>query len=262
MIVQDIIAAIVRQVPAPLAADTVDTLKFGAPDQAVRGVVVTFMATLPVLERAVALGANLIITHEPTAYNGPDETAWLETDEVFLAKREFIANHRLAIWRFHDGCHQLQPDGIVAGIARQLGWNDPLPPEPPYIFNVPSLTVRSLASLCKRRLGISAVRVAGDLPMPCHRVGLLVGAWGGEAQIKLLQRDDVDVVICGESPEWETCEYVRDAVAAGRCKALIVLGHANSEEAGMAGVAQWMRPLLPASLPIHYVPAGDPFCFV
>ncbi len=46
MTVQDLIAVILRQVPVPLAADTVDTL-VGAPDQGVRGVVVTFMATLP-----------------------------------------------------------------------------------------------------------------------------------------------------------------------------------------------------------------------
>ena len=259
---QNIIDVILRQVPAPLAADTVDTLKFGNPAERVQGVVVTFMATYQVLERAIALGANLIITHEPTSYNGPDETAWLKDDSVYLAKQKLIADHNLAIWRFHDGCHCLQPDGIVAGVVEQLGWSSQLSQTPPYVFTLPSLSVRELAQTCKQRLDISMVRVAGNLEAPCMRIGLLVGAYGGAAQIQLFQQALVDVVICGESPEWETCEYVRDATAVGFPKALIVLGHANSEEAGMAWIARWLRPLISPQIPIHHLAASDPFHFV
>jgi putative NIF3 family GTP cyclohydrolase 1 type 2 len=73
-------------------------------------------------------------------------------------------------------------------------------------------------------------------------------------------RDDIDVVVCGETPEWETCEYVRDSAAAGRKKALIVLGHCDSEEAGMEYLAEWLRPLFPG-VPVHFVPAGNPFAY-
>ena len=41
------------------------------------------------------------------------------------------------------------------------------------------------------------------------------------------------MLVAGETREWETVEFTRDAVAAGKRKALILLGHANSEEAGM-----------------------------
>ncbi len=44
---------------------------------------------------------------------------------------------------------------------------------------------------------------------------------------------DVEVLLVGEVPEWETVEYVRDASAQGRHKALILLGHEVSEEPGM-----------------------------
>lgn len=74
-----------------------------------------------------------------------------------------------------------------------------------------------------------------------------------------LRLQDADVVICGESAEWETCEYVRDSCQSGVPKGLIVLGHANSEEAGMLYCADWLRGVLPPAIPIHFLPAGDPF---
>jgi hypothetical protein len=44
----------------------------------------------------------------------------------------------------------------------------------------------------------------------------------------------------------------------GAGTALIVLGHAISEEAGMAYLAEWLRARVP-DVPITHVPAGDPF---
>jgi len=121
--------------------------------------------------------------------------------------------------------------------------------------------VRDIAVHCKTCVGADWVRVAGDLEMPCRTIALLPGAVGGETQIKMLMRPDVNVVICGESAEWETCEYVRDATAAGVKKALIVLGHANSEEGGMAYFSEWLRQRIPVQIPVTHFVAGDPFRF-
>jgi putative NIF3 family GTP cyclohydrolase 1 type 2 len=68
----------------------------------------------------------------------------------------------------------------------------------------------------------------------------------------------VDVVMSGEVPEWETVEYVRDAVAAGKAKALVLLGHVNSEEAGMEYAAEWLKGFV-TEAPVQFIPAGDPF---
>ena len=76
--------------------------------------------------------------------------------------------------------------------------------------------------------------------------------------MKLLAIPDVEVLIAGESPEWTTCEYVRDAVAAGLNKALILTGHCNSEEAGMEYLVEWLRPRV-GGIRVTFVPAGDPF---
>ena len=65
----------------------------------------------------------------------------------------------------------------------------------------------------------------------------------------------------GEVREWETSEYARDAIAQGRAKALIVTGHASSEEPGMEYLVEWLQPLVPG-VPITHVPVGDAFKYL
>jgi hypothetical protein len=71
-------------------------------------------------------------------------------------------------------------------------------------------------------------------------------------------RDDIDAILCGEVREWEACEYLRDAAFFGRPKGMLVVGHATSEEDGMAYLVRWLRPHVP-NVPITHVPCGDPF---
>jgi len=239
---------------------TVDTIKSGDPSQPVRGIVVTFMATREVLAQAVAKGANLVITHEPTYYNHLDEEKWLRNDPIYQSKQKYIAQHGLAIWRSHDLPHIHRPDMIVTGMARELGWEKNQAPDSPHGYLLAPQTLEQLAQHCKDKLGIKTVRYAGDPKMTCTGVSLRVGAGGGRGAIDDLMAG-ADVVIAGESPEWETCEYVRDATAAGQKKALIVLGHANSEEGGMKWMSEWIAGILP-EVSVTYIPAGDPFRFV
>ena len=56
----------------------------------------------------------------------------------------------------------------------------------------------------------------------------------------------------------ETIEYVRDASQAGLPMALVILGHAVSEEAGMAYCAQWLQSFI-SEIPVAFIEAGDPF---
>jgi putative NIF3 family GTP cyclohydrolase 1 type 2 len=256
---RQIVARIQQQVGCPWTESTVDTFKAGDPDTEVTGIAVTFLANLDVLQRAAAAGANFVITHEPTFYNHLDQiNSPLDVDKVLAEKQAFIAKHKMVIWRFHDHWHRRQPDGIDEGVAGQLGWTKQLRPGDAAIFDLPERTLRSLAEELQGKLGATVVRVVGPSEMQVRQVALLPGASGSPGHIRMLQREDVQVLLVGESPEWETVEYVRDAVAAGKSKALILLGHANSEEAGMAHCAEWLRGFV-REVPVRFVPAGDPF---
>lgn len=57
--------------------------------------------------------------------------------------------------------------------------------------------------------------------MECQRIGLLAGyRGGGEVVIPLFQNQNLDLIIAGEGPEWESPEYVRDALQQGKKKHL------------------------------------------
>ena len=279
--IQDVIDTIIGRIPGAPLADTVDTVKTGDPSQAVKGIVTTFLATSEVINRAIELGANLIITHEPTFYEHLDETEWLDEDPVYRSKRRLIDEHGIVIWRFHDYWHRHRPDGILNGVLKDLGWEfqidfDALDGIGPTIdsfdafvavikatccFDMPPISLLDLAEMFKQKLDIERVRVVGNPELICSRAALVVGKLDGKFQMRLLGQDDVDVLVCGEINEWETCEYVRDANHHGQEKGLIILGHANSEEAGMKWCAEWLRGFVPG-VRISHVPAGDPFRFV
>jgi putative NIF3 family GTP cyclohydrolase 1 type 2 len=239
-------------------ANTVDTLKAGDPKTVVTGIVTTFMDTYPVLEKAVASGKNLIITHEPTFYNHLDDQQPLSADPVQQQKLAYIREHHLVVWRFHDTWHQRQPDGVLAGVVDRFGWSSYQSKTNPHLFTLPPTTLGKIAESLQSRTGARTIRIVGNPAMPVTQVALLPGAAGSDRQIKALQQEGVQVLVVGESREWETVPYVQDAEAEGQQKALILLGHEVSEEPGMEECARWLRTLFP-SIPVSFVPTEEPF---
>jgi putative NIF3 family GTP cyclohydrolase 1 type 2 len=256
--IQDIIETILATIPGTPYPDTVDVVKIGDPAQKVTGIAVTFLATYQVIEQAIQRGANLIITHEPTFYNHQDATGWLEEDRVYQAKRRLLEEHQIVIWRFHDYLHSLQPDPTTTGILRALDWTPYALPESQNICHLPPRSLRDLVAEIKTKLNLTTIRVVGEADMSCAKVGILVGACGGEMHLQTFKEFELDVLVCGEIHEWETSEYVRDALQLGQRKALIVIGHAPSEEAGMQEVIPWLQARVP-DVPITFIPTGQPF---
>jgi putative NIF3 family GTP cyclohydrolase 1 type 2 len=258
---REVIARIQAHVGIPWMQQTVDTFKAGNPDTEVKGIAVTMMATLDVLERAAAAGQNLVITHEPTFFNHldkPDDLEQKDNDPVLAAKRAFIEEHGLVIWRFHDHWHRMKQDGIELGMAHALGWERFQDSASQYLFAIPETDLDHLAIDLKSRLKIHVVRVVGDPKLKVKKVALVPGSSGFAKETRALEISDVQVLITGEPREWETVEYVADAVTEGKPKALIILGHIPSEQAGMEECARWLKSFV-NEVPVEFVPAREPF---
>jgi putative NIF3 family GTP cyclohydrolase 1 type 2 len=257
---REVIDRIKDHVDVPWQEPTVDTFKAGSPDDAVTGIAVTMMSTLDVLQRAAASGKNLIITHEPTFFGHLDRTDDLasENDPVYAAKKAFIDQHHLIIFRFHDYWHRRRPDGINAGMIKAMGWDKYRKDGSDHLFVLPETSLAELANELKKRLGIKALRVVGDPHLKVTKAGFAAGAPGFAAHRKMLQSDDVEVMVMGEGTEWETIEYASDAVAAGKRKALSLLGHIPSEQAGMEECARWLKTFV-SEAPIEFIPTREPF---
>ncbi|HXM91306.1 MAG TPA: Nif3-like dinuclear metal center hexameric protein [Candidatus Dormibacteraeota bacterium] len=256
-----VVQRIQEHVGIPWQKETVDTFKAGDPDTKVTGIAVTMMATFGVLQRAAASGANLIITHEPTFYNHLDDFTEIpqkQNDPVLAEKLALIKEHHLVVWRFHDHWHKRTPDGIEAGMTHALGWEAFQDKQNQYLFTIPETTLDKLAAVLKARLELHTMRVVGDPQMKVTRVALSPGSAGMQREIGALEKPDIQLLITGESREWETVEYTADAISEKKNKALIILGHIPSEQAGMEECTRWLKTFV-SEVPINFVPAAQPF---
>jgi len=254
--VRSVINRMIEDQQTPIQPGSVDTLIVGRWNQQVRGIATSFMATFDVIKRAHQRGLNLVLTHEPTFYNHLDERDdYGAMDPVVLEKLRFIEENDMVIFRYHDLPHQAAEDMINAGLVEELGWQEL--EEDDMVFRSPFKTLGELTGFLKNQFGASTLRVVGSRDMNIATIGILPGAYGRQGQVKAYNSQEIDVLIVGEAREWETIEYVRDAIDMGRKTALIVLGHADSEEPGMEYVANWLKQLVP-EVPVEFVPAGNP----
>ena len=244
---------------------TCDQLYEGDWDTEVTGVATTFMATVDVIRRTIEQGANFIITHEPTYFSGWDSRDWLVNNEVYLAKKSLINKNGLAVWRYHDHMHMGDGDLIYDGLLEDLGWRNytKIDRPDPHCYLIPPTPFADLVRFFKERLGMESVRVVGKADMTCTRVGILVGGGSlglGDEKMpaKLMNDENLEVMVCGEITEWTLSAYVRDAAALGFNTAMIIVGHERSEEPGMKYLAGVLEPLL-KDIPISFIDSGEPF---
>ncbi len=254
-----VVERIKGHVGVPWRIPTVDRFVAGTPDTAVRGIATTMMATFDVCKRAHAAGCNLIITHEPTFFRHEDTYEDIKDNSVLRAKRTFLEENEMVIFRLHDHLHAMHPDGVAKGMIEQLGWGTHVvTPDKPERLRFNGMPLATLAGEIAARLQAQAVRVVGN---PDLLVGNVRTSWGycsREGGIALLADPATDVLICGETREWEVVEYVQDAITAGQKKALIVVGHVLSEQGGMIFATDWLKGFV-TEVPVKFVPAAEPF---
>lgn len=248
---------------------TCDIITVGNPDSMVTGIVTTFMATFDVIQEAVRLGANFIITHEPTWFTGMDETEWCKNDSVYLAKRKYLEENHITVWRLHDHMHMgSETDYIYKGLLAELGWEKYLQPDEkyPWIYEIPQTTVGELAEFFKKKLDMNTIQIIGSPEMKVKRAGILVGGgslgFGVESMpMEVMERNQLDLLIVGDITEWTICAYINDAYQMGFNKAMLTLGHERSEEAGMKYLAPWLKERF-EELPVTFVDAKEPFKYL
>jgi putative NIF3 family GTP cyclohydrolase 1 type 2 len=255
-----IVEQIKNKLGVPWRTPTVDVFKTGDSTSAVKGIAVTMMATLDVLQRAVEKGANLIISHETVYFyhNNPKIPMSTLNDPVYEAKKAYINEHKLIVWQLHDHLHRKKPDGIVSGIIHKLGWEKYQDLENERIFHLPVTTLKELAASIKEKLGINAMRIAGDANSTVSTVAFSPGYGSLDGLRLLFQTKGVEVLIVGEAWEWETGEYATDAIKENNKKGYIVLGHIPSEQAGMEEFADWLKTFV-QDVPVYFIPTKEMF---
>jgi putative NIF3 family GTP cyclohydrolase 1 type 2 len=232
-----------------------DGFHLGDPNTIVTGVATTFQPTLSVLQRATAAGRNLVVCHESTYWDGFDPVESLRNDPVCRAKIRFGEQHKMVVWRIHDHWHRRKPDPIFMGLARKLDWVQYYDAENrPRHYSIPEMSLAEAARHIQQRLGTQNVVVVGDPNLRVRTIGDCAHVLSSVLPALRLY----DVALVGETPEHDTFEYVRDAVALGHKKAVLMISHEGLEEWGMEACAEWLKPLVP-EVPVQWVSSGEPF---
>lgn len=254
-----IIDRIKANVGIPWRAQTVDNLIAGTPDTPVKGIATTMMATLDVVQRAAAAGKNMVITHESTFFSHQDRVDQFQQDATYKYKLDFLNKNNMAVFHFHDHLHGLKPmDGVAKGMIQELGWEKNNDPQNFRQFTFPGVSLAKLAKEMQTKLKIRVMRVIGDPNLTVRRA---MASWGNcslQPGAPFLARPEVDVLIIGETHEWELVEYAQDMIASGQKKALIILGHVVSEQSGMKFCAEWLKGFV-KEVPIEFIAAPEPY---
>src|SRR6185369_17641065 len=101
------------------------------------------------------------------------------------------------------------------------------------------------------------VRVVVNSQQNCSTMYLAFGYMDSKKQIAAIQQFKPDLILSGETREWETVERVRDGLKMGQKTTLMVLSHSVSEEAGMEYAVTWLQPKIPG-VRIMHVPSNNP----
>lgn len=259
--VGQLIDQFISEVPGGKLKETVDTLKSGTLDTPVKGIVTTMFATVEVIKKTIAMGANFIIAHEPTFYSHQDKTDWLEKDPTYEYKKNLLKDNNITVWRCHDYIHRMTPDPVTMGVLKKMGWEDKMINKNPNLIQLSSQTLKDIIFSLKSKMGVDELRYIGSLTEQTNKILFIPGAAGSITHIAALKMYKPDVLICGEVEEWTTVEYIRDTRSRGESVSLILLGHIASEEPSASFMLDWIRERFPAITSKH-IPAGNSLSFL
>jgi putative NIF3 family GTP cyclohydrolase 1 type 2 len=256
-----------------------DGILFGSGDTIVSGIATTFTPTLEVLRKAVASGKNTIVCREAPFYSRgerfpsyyregavpPQEL--IDKDAVCRAKRDFISDHSLVIVRFSDNWDARETDGQLIALARALSWTDRHASATAgagrfdtsnVYYDLPPVSLNERALSIQTSLKLRSTRVVGNPNAQVQKAALTHGLLLVDHIERILEEPGVDVVVAGDTVEWEGAPYFQDLVSAGLAKGIILIGDEASEEPGSGEVARWLSSFI-HEVPVEWIPAGEPF---
>ena len=282
MKIRDVVEKILDYHPHLEGYKGCDDYKCGDPEQECTGVVTALTPNISVIRKAIELGANLIVVHEPTFYTSDDGPGWFEDfpNEIYEEKRALLDEHGIVIWRDHDHMHAHNPDSIFTGVLKYLDWEDKARVDNDtglfshFLVNIEETSLKELCEYLIEKIGINGARIIGNPDARVSRIAFVGHLYPqdykkkdgskGEYSVRVIEtlEKEADVIIPGEVIDWTVLSYVRDAVDLGRNKAVINIGHFNWEELGMKYMKDWLSELVENKVEVTYVPSGDMYGFV
>lgn len=254
MLVEELVAGL-RALGAAANTDaSVDRIIVGREVEEIRGIAVAWMPYRSVLEQAVGLDCNVVVTHEPVFYDHFDQDVDLERSPAVRAKRRLIEEHSLTVVRCHDTWDTLPEVGVLDSWSRILDLGPEVArSEFGRAFDVSGKTARAVARLVANRtksLGQPAVQLLGDGDVGVTRAAIGTGAI--TPYFAFIRDLGADIAVCTD----DGLEYWREgAYAIDNGVPIVVVNHGTAEEGGMSGLAAYLQTMVP-DVPVHHLRQG------
>ena len=203
---------ILERLYPPILAESWDSigLTVGDPAQRISKVLLAVDPVLTVVDDAVKIGADLVLTHHPL-FLKPVHSVAASTFKGNVVHK--LARHGIALYNAHTNADSA-PRGVAEALAEAIGLRNLKPLVPPTrmpdggdavnhgigrVGELPApLPLGEFAQLVVDSLPATAqpARVAGDLSAPVRRVAVLGGA--GDSFFDAVRVHDVDVYVTSD----------------------------------------------------------------
>ena len=253
---------------------TVDGFKAGDESAVVRGIAVTSMATMEVLRKANNARLNLVLSFEPAFFGrndgrppvasatggagggGPGGAGVAQDDPILVAKRQFLQTNGLTVYRLHDQWSGRTANEHAKALASAMKWTHAVG-DSATDYQITPARLSGIVAQVRANLKVGGgLRVIGDPNAQIRRVVVLPGVQSLATLVAKLP--STDLILAGETRDWEGPEYVGDAVTAGLNKGLITVGKVVSADPGMRACADWIKTII-KEVPVQWIAAGEPF---
>ncbi|WP_192498553.1 Nif3-like dinuclear metal center hexameric protein [Ornithinimicrobium pratense] len=243
----------------------------GDPEQSVGTILLAVDPTLDVVAEAVALGADLIITHHPLLLKGIHSVATTTAKGATIT--ELLVND-IGLYCAHTNADVADP-GVGQALSMACGLIDTEPlqvtedQELGRVGDLPEpVSLQQLATRLVEHLPPTAggIRVSGPAAAPVRRVAVLGGA--GDSAFEAVRRSGADVYVTADlrhHPALEAREEARAAARAGASSTpyLVDAGHYATEWLWLPGLRDRLAARLGGSVDICLSSVRtDPWDFV
>jgi len=242
----DIIPILEEIAPPSLAEDWDNVgLQIGDPRRAISSIWVALDPSLDVVAAACQAKVGLLVTHHPLFFRPLKRIDICSPLGKIL---ELAIRHRMAVYSMHTNLDAVC-EGLNDWLARRLRLRGlrPLSPVAGGLHGLQhgigrvgtlaaGMSLQDLALAIKQRLGLSTVRVAGDVMLRVKRIALSTGS--GSSLVARFLASNAEAFISGDLRYHEA----REVQAAKR--GLIDIGHFQSEHLVTAELAKRLRSIL------------------
>jgi dinuclear metal center YbgI/SA1388 family protein len=204
MLIKEVVAYLDKSYPQENAIDPDQGrigLIIGDENLALNKILLSLDLTFNVAKEAVALGANLIITHHPF-FQSPLSNLYFKSEKGLIL--ELMLRHKISLFSMHTNL-DVGKNGVNDTLADLIGIIKPIkmlegPAKGNFLRygNISEISLGTLAQKIKAALRVTGVRIIGNPERIIRSLGVVGGSGAHDEDIEAALKAGIDCYVTGE----------------------------------------------------------------